>query len=1149
MKTPNERELAILKYWQDNNIFEKSLEKNKDKPSFRYYDGPPYATGLPHFGHVVPNTVKDAIPRYKTMRGFNVPRSWGWDTHGLPVENLAEKILGFKGKKDIEEAGVKKFNETARGTVFQFREDWKKIIPRLGRWVDMDNDYRTLDATFMESNLWAFKELHKKGMVYEGYKVMPWCPHCETVLSNYEVTEGYKEIADLSAYVYFKIEEGEYKDAYFIAWTTTPWTLPGNTALALNKDFTYVLVNIGNKNIIVLKSSFEKINTFKKEGEEFSIIKEIKGEELIGISYKPLFDYFLDMKNDKTWKTYHGEFVTDTDGTGIVHIAPAFGDDDMKLAQANDLPVIKHVNTHGDFIETVKDFTGQVKPKDDHSKADIEVIKYLAHNDLLFAKEKYNHTYPHCWRCKTPLLNYATSSWFIKTTAVRDRMIEINNQINWYPDEIGHKRLHSWLENNRDWAVSRSRYWGTPLPVWKSENLESKNPYIILGSVQDIKEKTRRNTYTAIRHGEATHLTENVMSSSLEFSNKHHLTEKGRNEVELSAINLVLENNIPDIIYSSPILRTKETAEIIKSIIKEKTGKDVEIIDDKRLIEEQFGDMDGQSGEAHDLYRQTIDEKINKKFPNGESFKDVLHRVTEFIYDIDKKYKDKNILIVSHQGAIHALQMGVYGYDERRIVKAFEYSKIGMTHTAEYIKIDFAYIPHNDDFELDFHRPYIDEVIFEQDGEKYKRLPEVLDVWYDAGSMPFSSQHFPFEFDEKQQKDFVENLTVDFVSEGLDQTRGWFYYMLFMAVSLFDKSPFKNVMVGGLILAEDGKKMSKSLKNYPDVMPTVDQYGADALRYFLASSPATHAEEYAFSQKMLNEINNKLFNKVANVMSFLEMYGVSGMNVDFSKDFNDTNELDKWIEIKLNDLTKDITVNMDNYQLDKSSRPIMDFVEDLSTWYLRRCRDRFKDESESQIVTKNLLIILNQLSKLMAPFTPFMAEEIYLFIKNFIKSDLLESVHLENWPEIKDISDNTVIDKMNQTRLVVEQGLALRNKEGIKVRQPLNSISVTEDVFNNIYAEIIKDELNIKNIIIGEIVALDTNITEDLRLEGVVRDFIREIQSKRKDLKLIPDDKIDLIIKTKEDISVFIELIKSTVNAENLQIEKTENEEIVINKI
>ena len=1158
MKTPNEREIAILKYWQDNNIFQKSLDKNKDKEAFRYYDGPPYATGLPHFGHIVPNAVKDLYPRYKTMRGYNVPRSWGWDTHGLPVESLTEKTLGFKGKKDIEEAGVKLFNETARSSVFAFREDWKKIIPRLGRFVDMDNDYRTLDATFMESNLWAFKELYKKGLVYEGYKVMPWCPHCETVLSNYEVTEGYKEIADLSAYVYFPItSEGEFKDISLIAWTTTPWTLPGNIALAINKDFTYLILDTGIKKIIILKSSLDKINTFKKEGENFSIIKEIKGEELLGLSYKPIFDYFSDLKNDKTWKVYHGDFVTDTDGTGIVHIASAFGDDDMKLSQRENLPVIKHVNLQGEFTKEVKDFTGSVKPKDDHSFADIEVIKYLAHNDSLFAKEKYTHTYPHCWRCKTPLLNYATSSWFIKTTDVKDRMIEINNSINWYPDEIGHKRLHSWLENNRDWAVSRSRYWGTPLPIWKSSNSESKNLYICLGSVQDIKDKTRRNTYTAMRHGEATHMIENVMSSTEAVSSKHHLTEKGKEEVNVSVEKMILENNIPDIIYSSPITRTKETSEIVKNIIKEKTGKDIEIIFDERLKEEQYGDLDGQGNDVFIAFREglTEEEKLSKRFPNGENLYDIRNRIGDFIYDIDSKNKDKNILLISHKCPINAIYHVSHGHDVRQIIKkgkiCFE------VQPAEYMKIDFAYIPHNDNFELDFHRPYIDEVVFDFENEKYKRLTEVLDVWYDAGSMPFSSQHFPFEFDENQQKEFVKNFTVDFVSEGLDQTRGWFYYMLFMATALFDKAPFKNVMVGGLVLASDGKKMSKSLKNYPDLMPIVDQYGADSLRYFLLSSPVTRAEEYAFSEKMLNEINNKFFNKISNVISFLEMYGIKNVNIDiendFTKEFYRENELDQWIEIKLNNLIKEITENLDLYQIDKAARPILDFVEDLSTWYLRRCRDRFKNIADSEKVTKNLLIILFNLSKVIAPFTPFMADDIYLFIKEFSNknNNLSESVHLETWPLIRDIKDNNVIEKMSQTRLIIEQGLALRNKDGLKVRQPLNSISVSKDIINNIYQDIVKDELNIKNIIEGDTIMLDTNITEALRLEGIARDIIREIQSKRKDLDLIPTDKISLTIKTKENLDDFVEMIKAPVNTDNINFIKTEDDknEIEISKI
>ncbi len=1149
MKTPNERESAILKYWQDNNIFQKSLDKNKDQEAFRYYDGPPYATGLPHFGNALPTAIKDMYPRYKTMRGYKVPRSWGWDTHGLPIESLAEKTLGFKGKKDIEEFGIGKFNETARASVFKFRDDWKKIIPKLGRWVDMDNDYRTLDATYMESNLWAFKELYNKGLVYEGYKVMPWCPHCETVLSNYEVTEGYKDISDLSAYVYFRITEGEYKDSSIIAWTTTPWTLPGNVALAINKDFIYLQIDTGTRKIIILKSSFKKINTFKKEGEEFSVIKEIKGEELIGLMYERIFNYEIgadaQISDINTgWKIYHADFVTDTDGTGVVHIAPAFGDDDLKLGKSEHLPFIQHVDSKGEFISEVKDFSGSVKPINDHSKADIEVIKYLAHNGYLFAKEKYVHAYPHCWRCKTPLLNYATSSWFIKTTAVKDRMIEVNNSISWYPDEIGHKRLHSWLENNRDWAVSRSRYWGTPLPIWKGQDT---GEIVCLGGINDIKNKTRRNIYTVMRHGEATHLIESVMSSGLEFSSRHHITPKGKEDVKVSVEKMITENNIPDIIYSSPIIRNQETADIVKQIIKEKTGKDIEIKIDDRLIEQQYGDLDGQSDKSYSAFTANNSEKFIKVFPNGESLADVKKRIAKFFYEIDERYKNKNILIITHEGCVYNLQHVANGDNLEEIIKGNKVYEI--IEPASYLNIDFAFIPHNDDFELDFHRPYIDEVIFEVNGEVYKRLPEVLDVWYDAGSMPFSSVHYPFDFDDAGQKDFVKNLTVDFVAESLDQTRGWFYYMLFMSVALFDKAPFKNVIVSGMVLAEDGKKMSKSLGNYAELMPVVEEFGADSLRYFLLSSPVTRAEEYAFSQKLLNEINNKFFNKISNTISFLEMYGAKNLDIDIDNNFSNTNELDAWIEIKLNTLVKEVTSNLDIYQIDRAAKPILDFVDELSTWYLRRCRDRFKGV-EDEIVTKNLLIVLITLSKVIAPFTPFMAEEIYLFAKDFANiKDMKESVHLEDWPESRDIKDILVLEKMIQTRQVIEQGLALRNKAGIKVRQPLESISVKKEMMENIYIEIIKDELNVKSVIEGIEISIDTNISEYLRQEGVVRDIIREIQSKRKELNLMPSDKISLILKTKENIIAFTDMIKSSVNSDKLDIIKSEIEEIFVTKI
>ncbi len=1130
MKTPNERELTILKFWQDNNIFQKSLDKNPTEEqggkSFRYYDGPPYATGLPHIGNMLPTAIKDAFPRYKTMQGFHVPRTWGWDCHGLPIESHVEKKLGFKGKKDIEEFGVDKFNEVARSSVFEFRENWKEIIPRLGRWVDMEHDYRTLDATFMESGVWAFKQLWDKGLVYDGYKVMPWCPHCGTVLSNYEVTEGYKDIADLSGYVRFPVV-GQEKTS-FVAWTTTPWTLPGNVALAVGKDIDYVYVEIKTETateiIIVSKNSLEKLQTLNAgKGEVYTVLKEVKGSDLVGLSYVPPFAYYTNdatvEKKEHAWKVYAGSFVTDTDGTGIVHIAPAFGDDDMKLAQAYNLPVIKHVLPTGVFAPSVTDFSGQAKPIEDTQKADVEVIKYLAPRGLLFAKEKYTHAYPHCWRCKTPLLNYATTSWFIKTTALKDRMIEENKKINWYPEEIGTKRLNAWLENVRDWAVSRSRFWGTPLPVWKGE---TTGKTICVGSLDEIRDKTRRNTYTVMRHGGATHLTEGVMSSHIEYAERHGLTEEGKKEVMSSAEQMIAEKAIPTVIYHSPLRRTRETAEIVRDVIKEKTGKDIPLVVESQIHEEDFGDLDGHVCAEHDAYRTTPYEYIYKQFPHGESYADMRMRMGKWLYAIDAEKKDEHILVITHEGCIYAAEDIATGMSLENIVAT--HAGITQVRPGQYRKLNFAYIPHNGNFEADFHRPYIDEVVFTIDGETYTRLPEVLDVWYDAGSMPFASVHYPFN----TSVDVPRTITADFVAEGLDQTRGWFYHMLIMSTALFDKKPFDNVMVNGLLLAEDGRKMSKSLKNFPDMMPIVAKFGADTLRYFLLSSPIVHADEVAFSEKALTEIQNKLFNKLINVMSFLDMYGKKdiGQHVEYHKVHGDS-ILDTWIGVKMNTLIIEMTEYMDAYQIDKALRPLLQFVEELSTWYLRRSRDRFKHDEDAVIVTRTLLDILATVARLMAPATPFMAEEIHQYVKNFdTESGRLyaESVHLENWPKatstLSSEESAEAIERMQKTRDVVEHVLALRNKANIKVRQPLQSLSLPGDVFAQVHVHILQDELNIKEIIVStdEHMSLNTTVTEELRIEGLARDVIREIQSKRKDLNLVPTDTISVVAHVEEGL-------------------------------
>ena len=585
-KTPAQtREERILKYWNEHDIFKKSVERDAPLGDFVFYDGPPFATGLPHFGHVLPTSIKDAIPRYKTMRGFRVRRRWGWDCHGLPVENLIEKELGLKSKKDIIDYGIKKFNSAAASAVHRYVNDWKEIIPRLGRWADMDNDYETMNATYTESVWWAFKELHGKGLVYEGFKPMQICPHCETTLSNFEVAQGYKDIKDVSVYV--KFELADEPCTYFLAWTTTPWTLPGNVALAVGKDIDYVKVKVkivpagvtSNKDFYILAKE-RLAATFKKE--EYEIVETIKGSDLVGKSYKPLFDYYskdASLKNrENGWKVYDADFVTTTDGTGIVHIAPAFGADDYTLGQCEGLPFVQHVNVDGTFKAEVKDFAGlKVKPKDTdedpeaHIRTDIKVIQWLQDKGLFFAKENLNHSYPHCWRCGTPLLNYAASSWFVRVSDLTHKLVAQNNKINWIPPEVGEGRFGNWLLGAKDWAISRSRFWGAPIPVWRVERknqsivpAEIHGDLVVIGSIAEMKKYSKaNNTYYVIRHGEAENNTLCVISSRAD--DPKHLTEKGRGQVK-EAAKFFVGKDI-DLILTSPFIRTRETTDIIAAAL------------------------------------------------------------------------------------------------------------------------------------------------------------------------------------------------------------------------------------------------------------------------------------------------------------------------------------------------------------------------------------------------------------------------------------------------------------------------------------------------------------------------------------------------------------------------------------------------------
>ena len=1094
------KEEKILEFWEKNEIFKKTLEKPAPLGEFVFFDGPPFATGLPHYGHILPGTIKDIIPRYQTMLGKRVSRRWGWDCHGLPVENLVEKELSLATKKDIEAYGLEKFNKYARDIVFRYADEWKKIIPRSGRWIDMENDYRTIDSTYTESVWWAFKNLYDKGFVYQGFKSMLLCPRCETTLSNFEVNQGYKDITDISVTV--PLELLDTPKTYFLAWTTTPWTLPGNVALAVNPEIEYVAVEgkeVGNT-YIVAKTRVEAVF-----GKDYKIVRSVNPKEIIGKSYKPLFDYYNNDKlgkREKAWKVYGASFVTSEDGTGIVHIAPAFGEDDMNLGKENDLPFIQHVNRDGTFKNEVTDFAGtKVKPIEDNQKADVEVIKYLAKQGTIFSKEKIIHSYPHCWRCSTPLLNYATTSWFIKVTALKDRLIELNQTISWTPEDIKDGRFGKWLDGARDWAISRSRYWGAPLPVWEKENGEQ----VVIGSVADLKNGIgRRNNYFLMRHGGSEGNEKGVISCKKE--NKDPLTSLGRKEALASAKKLAGDKI--DIIVSSPFVRTRETAEIVAEEIG--MAKDKIIYNDE-LAEISCGEYEGTSWSEF---------SFEKKLNGVETLDQIRQRVMKKMYEIDKKYEGKNILIVGHGGPLNVIRLASNGLSEKDIEKHYHEN---LLKNAKVEKCDFVALPHNETYEIDLHRPYIDDIVLhDKDGSILKRVPEVFDCWLESGSMPFAQYHYPFENKEEFEQTKSSLFPADFIAEGLDQTRGWFYTMLVLSVGLFDQVPYKKVVVNGLVLAKDGRKMSKSLDNYPDLMDIINKYGADALRYYLISSPLVKAEDYNFSEKGVDEIYKKFIQKTYNVLSFYEMYPTKGVGRPKES------ILDTWIISRLNELTETVTSSLNKYELDRASRPILDFVDDLSTWYLRRSRDRFKSDNQEVCFSASYYTayVLREFSKVIAPFTPFLADEIYGRV-----GGQKESVHLEEWPTLKKV-DGQIIEDMQKVRAVVTQALELRQKAGIKVRQPLASLSIPE-TFSQELLDIIANEVNVKKVVasgVGEI-KLDTTLTNELKNEGVARDIIRGIQDARKTENLSPSEKIKLVVCAPENVKTVIATFETMIKS------------------
>jgi isoleucyl-tRNA synthetase len=1124
-----EREEKVLSFWKENNVFEESLKKESPKGEFVFFEGPPTANGKPGIHHLEARAFKDAIPRYKTMQGFHVRRKGGWDTHGLPVELQVEKALGLNSKKAIEEYGIEKFNKQCKESVWQYLSVWEKFTDRIGYWVDQKNPYVTYHNDYIESVWNVLKKVNDQGLVYKDYRIVPWCPRCGTALSSHELAQGYQDDKDLSVTAKFKVV-GQ-ADTYILAWTTTPWTLPGNVALAVGNDIEYVLVQTDGGKLWLAKDLSEKVASGSQ------VVETKLGSELVGLEYEPLYPYLKDniaesQKENltKAFKVYAADFVTTTDGTGVVHTAVMYGADDFELGTKLGLPKQHMVNLDGTFVAYADFLAGRFVKDEDVA---IDIIKDLAHRGLLFKKEKYEHSYPHCWRCKTPLIYYARDSWYIRMSdgKIKEQLIEENKKINWEPNYIRDGRFGEWLKDIKDWAISRERYWGTPLPIWTTESGNRE----VLGSLAEIRDKTKKsgNTYFVIRHGEATHNLQGLASA--DPKEPVHLTELGKQQVA-EQIPRLKEAGV-DLIIASPFVRTRETAEILRDGI----DGGIELMFDERLREIDIGVYNHGTWEKfHEDFPKTV-ENFDKAPEGGESYQTVKSWMMDFMHDIEIKYQNKKILIVTHGGPAWLLMAGAQGYDAEQTLamvrgkKDFHYFQ-----NAEVQEVKYVPFPHNNRWELDVHRPYIDQIqLVSESGEPMTRVKEVMDVWFDSGAMPYAQDHYPFE-----NKALVDGpgYPADFISEAIDQTRGWFYTLHAVGVLMGRGLAYKNVICLGHILDKEGKKMSKSLGNIVDPWEMIEKYGVDTLRLWMYSVNQP-GESKNFDEKTVAELHNKVFNLLYNVLAFYDLY--RDASLESAPYMQSENILDQWIVARLGQLTETMTENLEAYKLLEPVRALREFIDDFSTWYVRRSRDRMKDgDAEAK---QTLYFVLKTLAKLMAPFAPFAAEDIWQKLKN--ESDEA-SVHFAKWPS--GIEVNTVVlEKMQSTRVVVTFGMEARQKEKFPVRQPLQKITIKNYELAAEYNEILKDELNVKEIAtdlsIESDVKLDTTITPELKREGEYRELVRSIQDMRKKQGLTPSDVITLTLpkNTQETIVGFEDDLKKTVLA---QIVTFSGEEIVIVK-
>ena len=919
----SKREERVLKFWQDERIFKKSVDNRKDQKLFSFYDGPPFATGLPHYGNLLASILKDIIPRYKTMKGYFVPRRFGWDCHGLPVENEIEKAKELSGHLFVSKYGIKAFNEECEKIVLRYTKEWEKTINRMGRWVDFENTYKTMDLSYMESTWWVFKQLFDLGLVYEGFKVMPFSAKLGTPISNFEANLNYQDVDDPSLVV--KFQSAKDKDTFFLAWTTTPWTLISNLALIMGPDIEYVKVKDKNtnKNYIIAR---DRLSKFFKE--DFEVIASFKGRDLKGERYVPLFDYFKDRED--AFKVLLDDFVTLDEGTGIVHAAPAFGEVDFFVCKRECIELVCPVDNSGRFTKEIKEYEN-ILVKD----ADKPIIKRLKQENKVFHHSTIRHRYPFCWRTDTPLIYKAVKTWFVSVEKIKDKVINSNKQIHWVPEHIKEGRFGKWLENARDWAISRNRFWGTPIPIWRDEN----DDVVVMGSIKELEEKT------------------------------------------------------------------------------------------------------------------------NKKVTN-------------------------------------------------------------------------------------LHRQFIDDLTFEKNGKTYKRIEEVFDCWFESGAMPYAQNHYPFENKDLTEKSFP----ADFIAEGLDQTRGWFYTLNVLSSALFNKPAFKNVIVNGIILAEDGNKMSKRLKNYPDPEILISKYGADAIRLYMLHSPAVKAEDLKFSEKGVAIVLRQILLPFWNSYVFLATYG-NIYNWKPEKTFKKpTADIDRWIISLSNKLILEVQEALDKYELSRAVDPIVNFIENLTNWYIRRSRTRFWKDEDSQDrkdAFSTLHFVLLNLTKITAPFVVFISDAIY----KELKTDAMPaSVHLQDWPKYeKSNRDENLENQMKYVQRAVSIGHSLRKEYKLKVRQPLLKAYIEADskILNYLEKQkhLIKEELNVKEVVLlkDESRFITLQAKPNFRILG--KKIQKLISQAQKIIQNFTLDQINLIEQNKS-VVITINNQKITLTSEDVIIERKIKENV-----